>query len=189
MARTPVPGQTGDEGDGLPGDARHAGLRGGRGAHGQVRHPRHGHGPAGVSTTCRCPRRTSSASSARGCKVALTVLDFGRTTFGRSCTGAAKTCLQPAVAHAKTRVQFEQPLASSSWSRRSWPTWPPTPSPWRRPRTSDRVAHRPRRSMTTCSKRPCSRSSSTDALWTDRQRHLPDLRRQGLLHRRAATNA
>src|SRR4029079_18076155 len=30
----------------------------------------------------------------KGLRIALTVLDFGRTTFGASCTGAAKTCLQ-----------------------------------------------------------------------------------------------
>ena len=46
----------------------------------------------------------------KGLRVALTVLDFGRTTFGASCTGAAKTCLQAAVAHANKRVQFKQPL-------------------------------------------------------------------------------
>src|SRR5581483_10880587 len=39
-----------------------------------------------------------------------TVLDFGRTTFGASCTGAAKTCLKAAVKHARTRVQFKQTL-------------------------------------------------------------------------------
>ena len=39
------------------------------------------------------------------------MLDFGRTTFGASCTGAAKTCLRLAVKHAKSRVQFKQPLA------------------------------------------------------------------------------
>ena len=32
----------------------------------------------------------------KGLKVALTVLDFGRTTFGASCTGAAKACLAAA---------------------------------------------------------------------------------------------
>ena len=32
----------------------------------------------------------------KGLRVALTVLDFGRTTFGASCTGAAKTCLKAA---------------------------------------------------------------------------------------------
>jgi alkylation response protein AidB-like acyl-CoA dehydrogenase len=47
----------------------------------------------------------------KGLRVALTVLDFGRTTFGASCTGAAKTCLQAAVRHAKTRVQFKQTLS------------------------------------------------------------------------------
>ncbi len=47
----------------------------------------------------------------KGLRIALTVLDFGRTTFGASCTGAAKTCLQAAVAHAKTRVQFKQTLS------------------------------------------------------------------------------
>src|SRR6201987_4278374 len=47
----------------------------------------------------------------KGLKVALTVLDFGRTTFGASCTGAAKTCLRAAIDHAKNRVQFKQPLA------------------------------------------------------------------------------
>ena len=30
----------------------------------------------------------------KGLRMALTVLDFGRTTFGASCTGAAKTCLR-----------------------------------------------------------------------------------------------
>jgi acyl-CoA dehydrogenase family protein 9 len=46
----------------------------------------------------------------KGLRVALTVLDFGRTTFGASCTGAAKTCLRAAVRHARRRIQFGQPL-------------------------------------------------------------------------------
>jgi alkylation response protein AidB-like acyl-CoA dehydrogenase len=46
----------------------------------------------------------------KGLRIALTVLDFGRTTFGASSTGAAKTCLRAAVQHAKTRVQFKQKL-------------------------------------------------------------------------------
>jgi len=46
----------------------------------------------------------------KGLRIALTVLDFGRTTFGASCTGAARTCLRAAVNHARTRVQFKQPL-------------------------------------------------------------------------------
>jgi alkylation response protein AidB-like acyl-CoA dehydrogenase len=47
----------------------------------------------------------------KGLRVALTVLDFGRTTFGASCTGAAKTCLRLAMQHAKRRRQFKQALA------------------------------------------------------------------------------
>ncbi len=44
--------------------------------------------------------------------MALTVLDFGRTTFGASCTGAAKFCVERAARHALSRVQFSQPLAN-----------------------------------------------------------------------------
>jgi alkylation response protein AidB-like acyl-CoA dehydrogenase len=47
----------------------------------------------------------------KGLRIALTVIDFGRTTFGASCTGAAKTCLRLAVEHAKRRVQFKQTLS------------------------------------------------------------------------------
>jgi acyl-CoA dehydrogenase family member 9 len=47
----------------------------------------------------------------KGLKVALTVLDFGRTTFGASCTGAAKFCVQKAVEHARNRRQFGRTLA------------------------------------------------------------------------------
>src|SRR5262245_9736134 len=47
----------------------------------------------------------------KGLRIALTVLDFGRTTFGASCTGAAKSCLRAAVRHAKSRVQFKQTLS------------------------------------------------------------------------------
>jgi alkylation response protein AidB-like acyl-CoA dehydrogenase len=47
----------------------------------------------------------------KGLRIALTVLDFGRTTFGACCTGAAKTCVRAAATHAKRRVQFEQPIA------------------------------------------------------------------------------
>jgi alkylation response protein AidB-like acyl-CoA dehydrogenase len=46
----------------------------------------------------------------KGLRIALTVLDFGRTTFGASCTGVAKTCVRAAVDHANRRVQFKQTL-------------------------------------------------------------------------------
>jgi alkylation response protein AidB-like acyl-CoA dehydrogenase len=47
----------------------------------------------------------------KGLRVALTVLDFGRTTFGASCTGASKTCLAASIRHANRRRQFGRPLA------------------------------------------------------------------------------
>jgi acyl-CoA dehydrogenase family protein 9 len=47
-----------------------------------------------------------------GLKVCLTVLDYGRVTFGASCTGIGKTLLKRTIEHAKTRIQFKRPLAS-----------------------------------------------------------------------------
>src|SRR5205085_11116198 len=57
------------------------------------------------------PKENILGPLGKGLRVALTVLDFGRTTFGASCTGAAKTCLRLMTEHARTRVQFKQPLA------------------------------------------------------------------------------
>ena len=56
------------------------------------------------------PKENILGAPGKGLKVALTVLDFGRTTFGASCTGAAKTCLRLAVQHANTRRQFGRTL-------------------------------------------------------------------------------
>lgn len=47
-----------------------------------------------------------------GLKVALTVLDYGRTTFGALCTGVAKVATARAIEHARNRHQFQRPLAS-----------------------------------------------------------------------------
>ncbi|HEX3872477.1 MAG TPA: acyl-CoA dehydrogenase family protein [Pirellulales bacterium] len=58
------------------------------------------------------PRENVLGKLGKGLKIALTVLDFGRTTFGASCTGAAKFCLAKAVEHANARVQFGQTLGS-----------------------------------------------------------------------------
>ena len=58
------------------------------------------------------PKENILGQLGKGLRVALTVLDFGRTTFGASCTGAAKFCLARAVAHANTRRQFGQTLGS-----------------------------------------------------------------------------
>jgi alkylation response protein AidB-like acyl-CoA dehydrogenase len=58
------------------------------------------------------PRENILGQLGKGLRVALTVLDFGRTTFGASCTGAAKFCLARATEHANSRVQFGQTLGS-----------------------------------------------------------------------------
>lgn len=56
------------------------------------------------------PKENILGVPGKGLKVALTVLDFGRTTFGACCTGAAKTCLRLAVEHANRRRQFGKTL-------------------------------------------------------------------------------
>src|ERR1700741_1571090 len=60
----------------------------------------------------KVPKENILGQMGKGLKVALTVLDFGRTTFGACCTGAAKTCLEMAVQHAGTRKQFNKTLGS-----------------------------------------------------------------------------
>src|SRR5204862_952149 len=57
------------------------------------------------------PKENILGQVGKGLRIALTVLDFGRTTFGACCTGAARTCVAAAATHAKKRVQFGQPLA------------------------------------------------------------------------------
>jgi alkylation response protein AidB-like acyl-CoA dehydrogenase len=58
----------------------------------------------------RVPKENILGPVGKGLRVALTVLDFGRTTFGACCTGAAKTCLRLAIEHANTRKQFKKTL-------------------------------------------------------------------------------
>jgi alkylation response protein AidB-like acyl-CoA dehydrogenase len=57
------------------------------------------------------PKENVLGEVGKGLRIALTVLDFGRTTFGASCSGTAKVCVEAACKHAKSRVQFEQPIA------------------------------------------------------------------------------
>ena len=56
------------------------------------------------------PKENILGPLGKGLRVALTVLDFGRTTFGASCTGAAKFCVEKAIERANTRRQFGQTL-------------------------------------------------------------------------------
>ncbi len=56
------------------------------------------------------PRENILGKPGKGLRVALTVLDFGRVTFGACCTGAARTALRLAAHHAGTRRQFGHTL-------------------------------------------------------------------------------
>jgi alkylation response protein AidB-like acyl-CoA dehydrogenase len=58
----------------------------------------------------RVPKENILGKLGKGLRLALSVLNFGRTTFGATCTGAAKVCIKAAVKHANTRRQFQQTL-------------------------------------------------------------------------------
>ena len=62
-------------------------------------------------TNVRVPKENVLGQVGRGLQAALTVLNFGRTTFGATCTGHAKACIKAMCGHAKSRVQFQKPLA------------------------------------------------------------------------------
>lgn len=62
-------------------------------------------------TNMRVPAENILGQPGRGLQAALTVLNYGRVTFGATCTGQAKACLRAMTGHARTRVQFQQPLA------------------------------------------------------------------------------
>lgn len=59
----------------------------------------------------RVPKENILGLPGRGLQEALTVLNYGRVTFGATCTGHGKACIKAMTDHAKRRVQFQQPLA------------------------------------------------------------------------------
>ena len=110
MARTPVPGKPGKDAitaflvtpdmpgfDLIDGRMEKMGIRGTATGRFALRN-------------VKVPKENILGPFGKGVKVALTVLDFGRTTFGACCTGAAKTCLELAIQHANTRRQFNKTL-------------------------------------------------------------------------------
>jgi acyl-CoA dehydrogenase family protein 9 len=112
MARTPVPGKDGKTAitaflvtpdmpgfEMIEGRMRKMGIRGTATSRFALR-------------DVKVPKENVLGPMGKGLKVALTVLDFGRTTFGACCTGAAKTCLRLAVEHANTRKQFNKTLGN-----------------------------------------------------------------------------
>lgn len=56
------------------------------------------------------PKENVLGQVGKGLRVALTVLDFGRVTFGASCTGTAKYCVEKVKQHSQKRVQFDKAL-------------------------------------------------------------------------------
>ncbi len=62
-------------------------------------------------TNMRVPKENLLGQMGRGLQAALTVLNYGRVTFGATCTGHAKVCIQAMTEHAKNRVQFQQTLS------------------------------------------------------------------------------
>ena len=100
---------------GVPRHARHARLRGRRKAHGQNGRARHGDRRLAFNDMF-VPKENILGQLGKGLRVALTVLDFGRTTFGASCTGAAKYCVEPrSRARRLTACSSARRSANSSW--------------------------------------------------------------------------
>jgi alkylation response protein AidB-like acyl-CoA dehydrogenase len=58
------------------------------------------------------PEENILGTKGKGLRICLTVLDYGRATFGATCTGVAKYLVRRAEAYAVERHQFKQPLAS-----------------------------------------------------------------------------
>lgn len=61
-------------------------------------------------TNVKVPKKNILGKLGKGLKLALSVLNFGRTTFGATCTGAAKLLVRDAARRANTRRQFDQSL-------------------------------------------------------------------------------
>ncbi len=61
-------------------------------------------------TNVAVPVKNVLGPRGKGLRVALTLLDYGRITFGATCTGAAQRCVEDALTHSKTRKQFGKSL-------------------------------------------------------------------------------
>jgi len=59
----------------------------------------------------KVPAENIIGAPGKGLRLALTLLDFGRVTFGATCTGVARRCLEDSIRHANSRQQFGKPLA------------------------------------------------------------------------------
>ncbi len=120
------------EGHRVPGDARHARLRGRRGADAQVRHPRDRDGPAGLPRHARAgdehPRAARQGPQGRADRARLRPDDLRRQLHGtgQGLPGRGRAPRRP------PRPVRPARWPTSSSSRRRSPTSPPRPTPWRR---------------------------------------------------------
>ena len=111
------------------------------------------------------PKENILGSVGKGLRVALTVLDFGRTTFGASCTGAAKWCIEAghaprADARAVRPDACELRAGQGKAGLHAGSALCHGVDDLRNGR-ADRLGRR----ATSCSKRPCSRCSRPISLW------------------------
>jgi acyl-CoA dehydrogenase family member 9 len=58
------------------------------------------------------PEENILGEKGKGLKICLTVLDYGRTTFGATCTGVARYLVKRATDYSAQRHQFKQPIAN-----------------------------------------------------------------------------
>jgi acyl-CoA dehydrogenase family protein 9 len=58
------------------------------------------------------PEENILGEKGKGLRICLTVLDYGRITFGATCTGVAKYLVRRATEYAIKRHQFKQPLTN-----------------------------------------------------------------------------
>ena len=133
----------------------------------------------------RVPKENILGQLGRGLQAALTVLNFGRVTFGATCTGHAKACIKAMTEHAKT------PRAVPAAARRV-PAGAEEDRVRRGPLLRDGGGDQPSapRSSTRASpdymlETAILKVFATEHLWTDRQRHAAGVGRQGLLLRPA----
>src|SRR5919201_3526187 len=68
--------------------------------------------PAVFFDNVRVPAANVLGEEGKGFKVAMSILNHGRTGLGAGCVGGQRKLLQLAVAHAAERKQFGRPLAS-----------------------------------------------------------------------------
>lgn len=61
---------------------------------------------------CRIPAENLLYKEGRGFRVAMQTLDVGRIGMGIGAVGLAKAALREAIKYAKSRIQFEKPIAS-----------------------------------------------------------------------------